>query len=243
MALPIALFALIAGFGARQRRGRSPRSTSSRARTATTTPRTRSPPPTPARTSPCCGSTASRPASPPRTRASGPAGEHQTATGGLVPGDDAETVGGADLHLPGQRLQAPAAELNVVATGSSGTVSRRVNVGLKSVERSKNVFADEKLIGRTAIDDRTATSTSKPASGTNGRRHREAATAERSAATSATAIGKEAAGHPIVRRQNHRRRTRTFRRSSLPPTTSPPTTPTAGSSADTAPTPNRTVDT
>ena len=41
--------------------------------------------------------------------------------------------------------------MSVVAIGSSGTVSRRVKVGLISVG-GKNVFADEKLIGQDGIE-------------------------------------------------------------------------------------------
>jgi hypothetical protein len=42
-------------------------------------------------------------------------------------------------------------QINIVSWGTSGSVSRRVNVGLKT-SSGKNVFADEKLIGENQIE-------------------------------------------------------------------------------------------
>jgi hypothetical protein len=79
----------------------------------------------------------------------GPSGEYQTPSGGWCPSTAAEPVGGASYSY---RISAFTAgnPVNVVSVGSSGTVSRRVNVSLNSVN-GKNVFADEKLIGQDGI--------------------------------------------------------------------------------------------
>jgi len=79
----------------------------------------------------------------------GPAGESQLASGGWCPSTPAEYVGEAFYSY---RISAysGAGTLSVVAVGTSGGVSRRVNVGLYSTN-GRNIFADEKLIGQEGI--------------------------------------------------------------------------------------------
>ena len=80
----------------------------------------------------------------------GPAGEAQTeATAGWCPATTVETVGGATYSYQISAYK-KGTELSVVSTGTSGEVSRRVDVGLISVN-GKNVFADEHLIGQDDI--------------------------------------------------------------------------------------------
>jgi hypothetical protein len=80
----------------------------------------------------------------------GPSGEAQTPTGGWCPSTAAEQVGGATYSY---RISAYTATgtIEVVSVGSSGTVSRRVNVSLKAGGQ-KSVFAKERLIGQDGID-------------------------------------------------------------------------------------------
>jgi hypothetical protein len=79
----------------------------------------------------------------------GPSGESQTPSGGWCPSTTAEPVGGA-VYSYSVSAFTGTGPVNVVSVGSSGTVSRRVNVSLNSVT-GKNVFADEKLIGQDGI--------------------------------------------------------------------------------------------
>lgn len=83
----------------------------------------------------------------PATPCVGPAGEALVvAADGWCPATAIESVGGATFTY----RVSPYAEsgvYTVVATGTSGTVSRRVEVGLVSYA-GRNVFADEKLIGQ-----------------------------------------------------------------------------------------------
>lgn len=79
----------------------------------------------------------------------GPAGEEQVPTGGWCPATTVETVGGATYSYQISAYE-KGAELSVVSTGTSDEVSRRVDVGLMSVD-GKNVFADEHLIGQDGI--------------------------------------------------------------------------------------------
>jgi hypothetical protein len=79
----------------------------------------------------------------------GPSGEYQTASGGWCPSTLAEPVGGA-VYSYRVSAYTGAGAVNVVSVGSSGTVGRRVNVSLNSIN-GKNVFADEKLIGQDEI--------------------------------------------------------------------------------------------
>jgi hypothetical protein len=79
----------------------------------------------------------------------GPNGEEQSATGGWCPATPTESVGDATFSY---RVMAydPGGELSVVAVGSSGGVSRRIEVGLVSFN-GEEVFADERLIGQNNI--------------------------------------------------------------------------------------------
>jgi hypothetical protein len=82
----------------------------------------------------------------------GPNGEYQTASGGWCPSTASEQVGDA-LYSYGVSAYTSAGStgsLDVVSVGSSGTVSRRVNVSLSTVD-GKPVFADERLIGQDRI--------------------------------------------------------------------------------------------
>jgi hypothetical protein len=80
----------------------------------------------------------------------GPGGEPQTPVDGWCPATPAETVGTSTYSYQVSAFTA-AGEVSVVSTGTSGTVSRRVEVGLVSVD-GKNVFADEKVIGQDEIE-------------------------------------------------------------------------------------------
>lgn len=85
----------------------------------------------------------------------GPSGELQTPTKSLsgvlwCPWTPSEAVGGATYKYAVSAYPEGGA-INVVALGSSGTVSRRVNVVLKRLS-GKKVFADEKLIGQDQIN-------------------------------------------------------------------------------------------
>lgn len=79
----------------------------------------------------------------------GPDGEYQTAAGGWCPSTAAEPVGGATYSYMVSAYGA-SGEIDVVSVGNSGTVSRRVNVALKTLS-GKNVFADERVIGQDEI--------------------------------------------------------------------------------------------
>lgn len=79
----------------------------------------------------------------------GPAGELQTPSSGWCPATPPETVGGSTFSY---RMSAyvPDKELTVVAVGTANGVSRRVKVGLMSYNGG-NVFADEHLIGQDGV--------------------------------------------------------------------------------------------
>jgi len=95
----------------------------------------------------------------------GPAGETLLSSAGWCPATAAESVGDATYTY---RVSAYAGTgaYNVIAVGTSGTVSRRVNVGLVSYN-GKNIFADEKLIGQDGIELKGGV-TVKTDIGTNG---------------------------------------------------------------------------
>ena len=80
----------------------------------------------------------------------GPKGEYQTASSGWCPATSVESVGGATYSYMISAFPA-SGSINVISVGNSGTVSRRINVALKSVS-GKNVFADEKVIGQDQIE-------------------------------------------------------------------------------------------
>lgn len=95
----------------------------------------------------------------------GPAGETLLSAEGWCPSTTAENVGGAAYTY---RVSAYSATgvYNVVAIGTSGSVSRRVNVGLIAYS-GKNVFADEKVIGQDNIHLKGSVNL-KTSIGTNG---------------------------------------------------------------------------
>lgn len=80
----------------------------------------------------------------------GPSGEYQTATGGWCPATATEQVGGAYYSYRVSAFTESGA-IDVVSVGSSGTVSRRVNVSLIA-GTPKNIFAKERLIGQDRIE-------------------------------------------------------------------------------------------
>ena len=101
----------------------------------------------------------SEPATVRRTRWRTPDGR----SGGWCPGHRARERSAAGLLLPGERLYRDQGPMNVVAVGTSGTVSRRVEVGLIA-ERRKTSSPTRKLIGQESIDVK--------GSPTNRNRHR-----------------------------------------------------------------------
>jgi hypothetical protein len=76
----------------------------------------------------------------------GPNGEYQTPSGGWCPSTATEKVGGATYSYMVSEYGANQ-EVTVVAVGTSGTVSRRVSVALKTYS-GKNVFANERVVGQ-----------------------------------------------------------------------------------------------
>jgi hypothetical protein len=95
----------------------------------------------------------------------GPSGESQTPNSGWCPSTTSEKVGDASYSYMVSAFTA-SGQINVVSVGTSGTVSRRVNVGLKTLS-GKKVFADEKLIGEDQIE-LEGNPTIKTDLGTNG---------------------------------------------------------------------------
>jgi hypothetical protein len=83
------------------------------------------------------------------TRCIGPAGEALTPTEGWCPTTAPETVGGSTFSYRVSAYQTNG-EMSVVAVGASGGVSRRVNVHLKT-QIGENVFKAEQLIGESGI--------------------------------------------------------------------------------------------
>ncbi len=79
----------------------------------------------------------------------GPSGETLVASSGWCPATTTESVGDATYAYRVSAYNGTGV-YSVVAVGSSGTVSRRVEVGLVSYS-GKNVFADEKVIGQDNI--------------------------------------------------------------------------------------------
>ncbi len=80
----------------------------------------------------------------------GPAGEAQTPTEGWCPTTAPETVGGATFSYRVSAFQ-PNTEMSVVAVGAYGGVSRRINVRL-AARIEENVFKAEQLIGESNIN-------------------------------------------------------------------------------------------
>jgi hypothetical protein len=79
----------------------------------------------------------------------GPSGEYQTASEGWCPATATAAVGNAAYSY---RISAytGSGSIDVVSVGSSGKVSRRVDVALKT-SSGKNVFAEERLVGQEEI--------------------------------------------------------------------------------------------
>jgi hypothetical protein len=102
----------------------------------------------------------------PATPCIGPNGEYQAAAGGWCPSTATEQVGGATYSY---RISAFSENgtINVVSVGSSGTVSRRVNVSLKT-SASKKPFAKERLIGQDEIEIVGTSTRIETDIGTNG---------------------------------------------------------------------------
>jgi len=96
----------------------------------------------------------------------GPSGESQTPSGGWCPSTAPEQVGNAAYSY---RISAFAGSgmVEVVSVGSSGAVSRRVNVSLIA-GTPKNIFAKERLIGQDRIEITGTQTRIETDIGTNG---------------------------------------------------------------------------
>ena len=99
------------------------------------------------------------------TRCLGPAGEFQYPTAGWCPKTTPETVGSATFFYQVSEFL-PNSEMSVVAVGASGGVSRRVNVKLVT-KNGEEVFKAEQLIGESGIELKGGP-TLKTDIGTNG---------------------------------------------------------------------------
>jgi hypothetical protein len=80
----------------------------------------------------------------------GPAGEYQTPSDGWCPATAPESVGKASYSYMVSAYK-PEGGLSVIAVGTAGTVSRRINVNLISYN-GKEVFLNERLIGQDNIE-------------------------------------------------------------------------------------------
>jgi hypothetical protein len=79
----------------------------------------------------------------------GPNGEYQEPSAGWCPVTAAQTVAGATFTYQVSAFTGNG-EMSVVSTGTSGTVSRRVNVGMVAYSH-KTPFAEEKVVGQENI--------------------------------------------------------------------------------------------
>ena len=95
----------------------------------------------------------------------GPAGELQTPVEGWCPKTTPETVGGATFSYQVSEFR-PKSEMSVVAYGTAGGVSRRVDVKLVATN-GEEVFKAEQLIGESEIELKGGP-TLKTDIGTNG---------------------------------------------------------------------------
>jgi hypothetical protein len=95
----------------------------------------------------------------------GPAGESQPATEGWCPATTPEAVGGAAFSYTISAYQ-PNTQMSVIAVGASGGISRRVNVKLAR-KNGDPVFKAEQLIGESGIELKGGP-TLKTNIGTNG---------------------------------------------------------------------------
>jgi len=98
-------------------------------------------------------------------RCIGPAGEVQLPTAGWCPATTPETVGGATFSYTVSEYR-PNTEMSVIAVGASGGVSRRVDVKLLA-KNGEEVFKAEQLIGESGIELKGGP-TLKTDIGTNG---------------------------------------------------------------------------
>jgi hypothetical protein len=96
----------------------------------------------------------------------GPSGESQLASGGWCPTIGPESIGGATYTYQVSAYTG-GSEMNVVATGTSGKVSRRINIAFKTVS-GDNVFLEEKLIGEDEIEIEGSSAWVETDIGTNG---------------------------------------------------------------------------
>jgi hypothetical protein len=90
----------------------------------------------------------------------------QTPTNGWCPKTAPEKIGAAEVSYQVSAYGA-SKEVQVVAWGTSGGVTRRVNVGLKAID-GKNVFAEEKVIGEEGIEFNGSAAEIYTDMGTNG---------------------------------------------------------------------------
>ncbi len=93
-------------------------------------------------------------------------GETLPASNGWCPTMGPETVGGATYTYQVSAYTG-SGEMSVVATGTSGKVSRRINIAFKTVS-GDNVFLDEKLIGEEEITFEGSSAKVETDMGTNG---------------------------------------------------------------------------
>jgi hypothetical protein len=96
----------------------------------------------------------------------GPNGETQIPSGGWCPTIGPESIAGATYSYQVSAYTG-GSEMSVVATGTSGKVSRRVNLNFKSIS-GDNVFLDEKLIGEDEIEIEGSAAWIETDIGTNG---------------------------------------------------------------------------
>jgi hypothetical protein len=88
------------------------------------------------------------------------------AASGWCPKTTPEKIGAAEVTYQ-VSTYGTSKEVQVVAWGSSGGVTRRVDVGLKAID-GKNVFADEKVIGEEGIEFKGSAADIYTDMGTNG---------------------------------------------------------------------------
>ena len=96
----------------------------------------------------------------------GPSGEAQIASGGWCPSTATEQVGGAVYSYQVSSFTENGT-IDVISVGSSGGVSRRVNVRLQT-STPKNVFAKERVIGQEEIEITGTQTRIETDIGTNG---------------------------------------------------------------------------
>lgn len=99
-------------------------------------------------------------------RCLGPNGESQTPSAGWCPSTEPASIGGATYSYQVSEFTG-SGTLDVISVGESGSVTRRVDVTMFSVN-GKNVFADEKLIGESEIEFDGSSAKVETSIGTNG---------------------------------------------------------------------------